>query len=90
MTASRPQVVAHHGCSQAVEIGHHDASLDPSGDLVDKPCQTRVAAQPEDRYLRTKPGHIVETAHGMGDGPRMRRVIKEHSRTRPSPSKSSR
>ena len=88
MTASRPQVVAHHGCSQAVEIGHHDASLDASGDLVDKPRQTRVAAQPEDRYLRTKPGHVVETAHGMGDGPRMRRVVKNTAE--PSPSKSSR
>src|SRR5271157_4853524 len=43
-TASRPQVVAHHGGSQAIEVGHHDTPLYAPCDLVDKPCQARVAA----------------------------------------------
>ncbi len=82
-TASGPQVVAHHGRSEAVEIGHHDAALDASGDLVDEPRQAGVTAQPEDRHLRAEPCHVVESTHGVGDGPRMRWVIEEHRRAIP-------
>src|ERR1700746_1674982 len=79
-TASGSQVVAHHGRSQAVEVGHHDASLDGPRDLCTEARQAWMAAKPEDRHLSTEPGHIVEPTHGVGDGPRMRRVVKKHRR----------
>ena len=52
--APRPKIVADDGSAQPVEIGHHDAALDPPRDLVDEPGQAGVVAEPEDRHLRTE------------------------------------
>ena len=65
-TAARTQVVADHRRAQTVEVGHHDAALDPSRHLVDEPGQARVAAEPEDRHLRAEPGHVVEALARCG------------------------
>ena len=67
-----------HGRAEPVEIGHHHPALHPSGHLVDEPGQAGIVTEPEDRHLRTEPGDVVEAAHGVGDGPRMRRVIEEN------------
>ena len=46
--------------------------------------------KPEDGDLRAQPGHVVEAAPGVGDRPRVRRVIEDTPETHaPSPSKSS-
>src|ERR1700744_93749 len=78
--AARPEIVAHDGGAQPVEIGYHDTALDPSRNLVDEARKTGVAPQPENRDLRAQPGHLVEPPHGVGDGPRMRWVVEENRR----------
>ena len=79
-TTTRAQVVADYRRAQTVQVGHHDATLDPSRHLVDEPGQAGVVAKPEDRHLRTEPGHVVEALHRLGDGPRMPGILEEHLR----------
>ena len=76
----RPQIVAYHGRTQPVEVRHHDTAFHASRNLVDESSQPGVTAQPENRYLRTQPRHIVEPAHSMCNGAWMRRVVEEDSR----------
>ena len=80
-TAPGPQVVADHGRAQSVDVGHHHPTLDTPRDLVDESGQAGVTAQPEDGDLRAQPGHVVEPAHGVGDGARVRWVVEKHRRT---------
>src|SRR6476661_5929651 len=76
--APRTEIVADDRGPQPVQIGHHYSALDAAGDLIDEPGQARIAAEPEDRHLRSQPGHIVEALYRVGDRPRVRGVVKEY------------
>src|SRR5271165_2674626 len=79
-TTAGSQIVAHHGRAQPVEIGNHNPTLDPARDLIDETGQSGIAAQPEYRHLSAQPRHVIEAAHGVSDGPRMRRIVEKHRR----------